>query len=275
MATRSLRELIRASGNAGTAGQSFRNHVSGAVSGASMSEYVMLSTAWSGSPPQPPGEITYTGTVDFGLTFTATANSRFVNIRNALQAAWSLYTLSGNGTESVSWQSFSWSGLVLSATVRVTAPVAGTGATITSSAAFVSGAPSASDPESVRFHVDASGGGGGSTQDFTIRADWQPVPSLWEDLVTTAWPVRWAQRAYGNTDILVEWFHSASDRDAGTNRVGTGNTHVPGSVPPYPSDVNGTLPGESATMYARWAYATAPTSWTGVTITFTDPRPPL
>lgn len=274
MATRSLRELIRASGNAGTAGQSFRNHVTGAVTGARMSEYVMLSTAWSGSQPQPPGEITYAGTVDFGLTFTATANSRFVNIRNALQAAWSLYTLSGNGTATVSWQGFSWSGLVLSATVRVTAPVAGTGATITSSAAFVSGTPSAGDPESVQFRVDASGGGG-STQDFTIRADWQPVPSLWEDLVTTAWPVRWTQRAYGNADILVEWFHSASDRDAGTNRVGTGNTHIPGSVPPYPSNASGTLPGESATMYARWAYATAPTSWTGVTITFTDPRPPL
>lgn len=59
----SLRDLIRASGYAGVAGQSFRNHVSGAGAGAAMSQYKCNGWTFSGEPVP---EITY----DEGQAFT-------------------------------------------------------------------------------------------------------------------------------------------------------------------------------------------------------------
>jgi hypothetical protein len=52
--THKLNELIRASGYAGTSGQSFRNHVAGAASGAKMSDYLITAWALSDTPNPAP-----------------------------------------------------------------------------------------------------------------------------------------------------------------------------------------------------------------------------
>lgn len=48
-----LSNLIAASGNAATSGQSFRNHVTGAVTGAAMRDYFITGSTWGGSTPDP------------------------------------------------------------------------------------------------------------------------------------------------------------------------------------------------------------------------------
>jgi hypothetical protein len=73
-----LTDLILASGNSGVAGQSFRNHVTGAVTGAAMTDYQV--TGWSFSAP-PTNGATYTGTQNFGGNITFTQGSRAGNIK--------------------------------------------------------------------------------------------------------------------------------------------------------------------------------------------------
>lgn len=75
---RTLKSLIKASGNAGTTGQSFRNHVAGAATGAKMSDYNL--TGWSFSAP-PTNGATYTGNQNFGGNITFTQGSRATYIK--------------------------------------------------------------------------------------------------------------------------------------------------------------------------------------------------
>jgi hypothetical protein len=76
--SRTLKNLIKASGNSGAIGQSFRNHVTGAVTGAKMSDYNV--DGWSFSAPPTNGS-TYTGTQNFGGSITFTQGSRASNIK--------------------------------------------------------------------------------------------------------------------------------------------------------------------------------------------------
>lgn len=76
--SRTLKNLIKASGNSGVAGQSFRNHVTGSVTGAHMTDYNV--DGWSFSAPPTNGN-TYTGTQNFGGSITFTQGSRASNIK--------------------------------------------------------------------------------------------------------------------------------------------------------------------------------------------------
>lgn len=266
-------EFLRGGDQLVTAGESTRD-VLNFGDGVALSDYFLVSVTLGGSPPLTVGEQTYTGTVDFGITFTAAGNARFADIRWSTFAAWAASILNSNGTPTIQILSVSWSGDVATVTIRVTAPVANSGATISGSSAFFNGTQSSGNPEPVTFTVSASGGGG-STSDFDLRLAWTPTGGGFESVRTYNWNVRWNQRAFTNADIVVQWFTNAADRNAGTNIILTGNSWTPGAAPPYPTSSLGTLPGESATAYARWRYVNAPNTWTSIDVTFSDPRPPL
>lgn len=104
---RNLRALIIASGYAGTAGQTFRNHVAGAASGATMRQYIMESPAWANAPSS---STVYPATQNFGsMTLTInTYGSRASNIHNTATGAWSLSYISPLNTASVVLNSVSW-----------------------------------------------------------------------------------------------------------------------------------------------------------------------
>src|SRR3954468_17540838 len=88
--TWTLKNLIKASGNSGAVGQSFRNHVAGAVTGAAMTDYKI--TALSFASPPTNGN-TYTGTQNFGGSITFTQGSRASNIKRT----GAVYTISPSG----------------------------------------------------------------------------------------------------------------------------------------------------------------------------------
>lgn len=109
---KNLRALIVASGYAGTAGQSFRNHVAGAGTGVKMSDYLMASPSWANAPD---GITTQYMTPTTFSTFEVTLGvygSKASLIRNAGTSAWSLSYISPLNTASVVLNSVSWSGAV-------------------------------------------------------------------------------------------------------------------------------------------------------------------
>jgi hypothetical protein len=63
-----LFHLIKASGNAGTSGQSFRNHVTGAASGTKMSDYKISTANYAGE--EPTTEFPYNHGEVFNMTLT-------------------------------------------------------------------------------------------------------------------------------------------------------------------------------------------------------------
>lgn len=77
--TRSLKTLIQASNNSGAAGQSFKNHVAGAVAGAHMRDYII--TAWEFTDQVPAPELIYTGPQNFHMDIAFTQGSRASNVK--------------------------------------------------------------------------------------------------------------------------------------------------------------------------------------------------
>lgn len=276
-----LRELIVASelihgGNQNAdSGEGFRNNVNGAASLEGTRSYRLISATMGGGVPQPPGEAVYgPSDASFAMTLTVNRNANFWRIQRLLQSAWSVYTVGGNGTASVSITSFSWSGspngASLALTLTAKAPVTGS-ISVTGSASHVGGTPPNNNPTPVQFSLGVSGGGTG-TQDFDIYADWIPCGGNFEFTQSFNWPVRFNFRAYDTSDIEIQWFDTASDRSNGTNVRTTSASYIPGASPPYPSNSGGTVGGESMTLYARWRFPSG--SWTDVDVNFTDPRPP-
>ncbi len=117
---RNLKNLIIASGYAGVAGQSFRNHVTGSGTGTAMSDYNMGSPTWSNAFTQllsgAPYPTPYTKT-DLTLTL-GLFNSKAYTIQSKNLSNWTLSVISPGGTASGSLNSISWASNV--ATLNLT-----------------------------------------------------------------------------------------------------------------------------------------------------------
>lgn len=76
-----LLHLIIASGYAGTAGQSFRNHVTGSGAGAKLSDYKITAWDWQNGPDTAPVGGAYSGEQSFSIDISFTQGSRAFNIK--------------------------------------------------------------------------------------------------------------------------------------------------------------------------------------------------
>lgn len=114
---RNLKNLIKASGYAGTSGQSFRNHVAGAASGVKMSDYNMGNPAWTNTPN--PSTTYATPTTFSNLTLTlGVYNAKASQIQETTTASWQVAYISPLSTASATLNSVSWASNV--ATVSIT-----------------------------------------------------------------------------------------------------------------------------------------------------------
>ena len=110
MASKKLRNLIRASGNTGVAGQSFRNHVTGAGSGARMSEYNLYGWQNWASPnyAHDPGHANvFADNTVLAFTFDLNAGSRFGHIKGGA-GNWNLHVPEGGGANESVLQNLVW-----------------------------------------------------------------------------------------------------------------------------------------------------------------------
>ena len=134
---RTLQRLIIASGNAGTSGQSFRNHVAGAVSGTKMSDYNIDSPAWTNTPS---AVTTYpTPTTFSNLTLTlGVYNAKASQIQETTAAGWSVAYISPLSTASASINSVSWASNVATVSVTINGELT-TGTPVTTASVWYQG----------------------------------------------------------------------------------------------------------------------------------------
>lgn len=270
---KNLVELIKASGQAGTAGQSFKSQVTGASGGGvSMTSYLLGAEGSVSGTPAPAGEnsIYASGTTfTLGIGFSG-YGSNFNQIRRNGTAPWSFTGSAANTINSVTWSESPGT-----ATVSVTVYGeydANTIQTLTNFNAWFTGYQSPNEPagaggESVTVTPTIAGSGSASGSDVrSIQFIYDPDTALFNPSYTsTTWSFDIYRRAYESWTTRNEWeMHT----DANYNNVIGTNTYVFTSYP-----------GDSYTVgYARHRLKAAynggtPGSWTNYgAVSWADPR---
>lgn len=85
--SKDLYTLIRASGNSGASGQSFKNHVTGAASGVSMTDYRVTGFTSVSGQPNAPGVTTYASPTTFDVYLTLVRGAKAYLIENLITSA--------------------------------------------------------------------------------------------------------------------------------------------------------------------------------------------
>lgn len=266
-----LVELIKASGNAGTAGQSFLNHVTGATGGVSMTDYQLGSVNSYSGVPLTPVENTYATPQTWNIDVTfSNYGSKFNQIRRNGTTPWLFLGTANHVLNSVSWNDGT-------ATVTLNSTVegdydAGTLQTLSSFSAWHTGytAPT-QNPNSGSVNVsvfpEVSGGGSPSgTTDFTLQWRYDPDTATFNsNMTTSSFSFRMNKKAYPAWTTTHEWeMHTDSNYN---NVVGT-NSYTFSSDENYDADVG----------YIRYRIKAAynggtPGSWSNYgVIHWTDPR---
>jgi hypothetical protein len=131
---RNLIGLIKASGGAGTTGQTFRNNVKPFINmdGKSMTSYLVTGISFSGGIPAGPGELDppYSSGVVFNVTADIIRGGNAFEIQSLVQSAWLLTLLSVSGESAgmgAGFSSFSQTdvGGKFELGMQITAPLAG------------------------------------------------------------------------------------------------------------------------------------------------------
>jgi hypothetical protein len=169
MATRDLKELIKCSNYAATSGQSFKNNVAGAVSGAKMTDYIVTGWNWTGGPAGADVFRQDTGHI-YSMVGTFLGGSRISNIirQGSGLLAISSVTINAGGSVTLNSNNVT-SSATASADVEIIAPY-NPGATVSMSADakyYYSGSDQASPPSSgyCQAHFAAVVTGGGASPD--------------------------------------------------------------------------------------------------------------
>ena len=275
---RTLQELIVASGNAGSSGQSFLGHVLGAAAGVESDDYLITAVGFTGEPdPDAPGG--YPDNTLFNVTATFTRAAQAYRIQRNTSAAWSLPIAGGAGA-TATVETFSAAGSPSGAThalgIRVRGAYGGSptvGASGAQPAALEPAVP-ASDPWPVRWTATVTGGGSGQSS-LTISPSYAPdLGGFNPALAGASWPLVVNNRGWNASAFEFEW-HSTS---AFNSLVSSAAVFDLLSSALYPSSSLGLLPGESITLYLRYRQVGAG-SWTSFggtgAVTYTDPRPPV
>lgn len=288
---KTLRNLIRASGYAGTTGQSFRNHVSGSASGAKMSDYKITTLVVNSSSVSPP-PFTYPISQSFTLPITLPnkgSRSSAIQQLGSTQFGANRFPINGNlGGSSVSvtgigaWTNGNSTG---SMTIKVVAPFAGspTLTPVTSFNTAGAGSSTSTTPQRIKWEASLTSTPTG-TSSLEITTRYAPDSGPFNDTLFSdgsgpngGFSVSLTNRAYDVSDYQYEW-HSNSSY---TNVLASTAIYIPafnatiytGSsyTPPYDDASYG---GSFLTAYLRWRLDTG-SGWNNVgAVTWTDTRSP-
>jgi hypothetical protein len=119
--SRNLIKLIQASGGGGGAGQTFRNHVTGAGTGVKMTDYLLGTASWSGLPIDIPENPPFADNITYNVVATfADMGPNYPLIRVNGAGPWSqLGSVANNGSAAVN--SATWNDANKTVTVPYTA----------------------------------------------------------------------------------------------------------------------------------------------------------
>lgn len=198
-----LIKLIQASGNAGSTGQSFANHVTGSGAGVGMLDYsISGSVSWTGQP-LPPNEQTYNSGQTFSLVGTFSQyGSKWPLIRRngATNPPWNV-----RGSVTTTINSITWNDEASTVTAGVTTfgeYDQNTVPTLNSLFFYYTqynppDIPPDNNEYVVRIRVDATGGGSASGyDDLTLELGYLPDTALFNPtLITPTWDIRINKRA--------------------------------------------------------------------------------
>lgn len=258
---RTLKTLIQASGNSGAVGQSFRNHVTGAATGAKMTDYILSAWGFSGGVPAP--ELTYTTSQAFAMNIDHTQGSRAFNIKRTGAVVTesdisvplgATIALSSNNTVAASTGS--------TITVTVGAPYNPAATAVCNSGWFdgytYPSAPGDQAAHPVTMYHTLSGAGGSGTQHVTWYLIYQPDIPGFNPQLMTSFDANFNNRA----ETTADWeFQFYSD---------SGYTTLVGSSVSYTFD---SLPEQISTYWTKARRIGSGGSYGALGPTsFTDPR---
>lgn len=271
---RTLRNLILASGNAGTSGQSFRNHVTGATSGTKMSDYNLGSASFTNQPVDDVGN--YPDQYDAVITVTfAGVGGKFDLIKRSFTDAanWNVSVIGGLGA-SVAIQSLTSSGPTNAViTTRIRSPFR-TDGSLFGSAAFANGTQSLGDPEPILITGSASNPGAAAASTVQGFISYFPDNGPYNPTITngSGWSAPFSHRALDATAFSWEWYTSTSDRSSSTNMLSNSRTFTLTTQVPPLAQSGGTVPLDSFTLYFR-TRTLAGGEFSLGSVSWTDPRP--
>lgn len=257
---RTLKDLIKASGNTGVSGQSFRVHVTGAVTGAKMTDWNISASSYSGHPTELGGPLSggaYNDATVLSVTNTITRGSRAHNIQRNLLSDYIPVTTSGGG--SVLLSAFSSGGTPTGATHAFSATLRGDTVTPTPVYSATGVNAPGSDPNPVLFSISITNGGTAATSQ-TVNINYAPDGGPYNPTILTTWSYSIMPRTWATTDFDVEW-HSNTTY---TGLLSTLYEYQASTVPPYPTNPNGLAPNETATAYLRYRRTGTSGAWTNI-----------
>lgn len=271
-----LSEALVASGRSlHNAGDSMRNHLTGAASGDPLSDWLITDLDnWVGKPDYP--ATTYGNDVTFNETFDVVRAAKAANIQRIGAVLVTQAKPGGGPGSSVSFTSQNVSGPTGSVAVRVIGPT-NPGGTLSQPTntpwwleyAWPSGPPTDGNPYPILFSAGFVGDGGGTT-DMGYQIYYDPdtgvfSPRVWEPEGSDGDPpsdwvlAKVSNRAAVAGDMEFEWHLNSSYTSLHT----TGQTAV----------YNQSFEGEDVTLYLRARRTGSGDSWINYgAITFNDTR---
>jgi hypothetical protein len=226
---RDLLGLIKASGYAGTSGQSFVNNVLpiGAKSGAKMTDYYISGWVFSGTQPSStPVGGSYIGTTDFAMNVDFTQNSLAFNIKRIGAPIVLDADVPGNPggySASIVAQNVVVGASGSTITVRVVPPIGTTpsGSIVAGQTWYVnypypSTPPSGAGAQPVRFTAAiGSGGGGGEVRNIHFTLSYAPdIGPFNASLAKVYTGIPFTTRAETLNDFQYEWHTTSAYSDS-------------------------------------------------------------
>ena len=219
--TRDLKELIKCSGYAGVAGQSFRYHVAGAASSAKMSDYKLDWWNWTGGPGSP---LHYPSGQVFNMSADLGPGSRLGYITRTGAGVITLSDVVVGPGGSVTLNSSNGSGATVDARVTIVSPWnPGASASISGTAKYYWAGTDQTDPPSDsslmqgHFQARVTGGAGigdGDYEDVTFKLSFvNPNAGTGHfnpDLGPTLFAASMYHRGIDYTDFDVQWHDNGS-----------------------------------------------------------------
>lgn len=278
-----LIELIKASGSAGTSGQSFANNVTGAGSGVSMSSYKVTGQTWTGQPATPSVVNIYQADTLLNVTLSPTRGANAYRIQRLTSGAFTIsmsaqagWNLTGH---SIALETFSQSNN--GGTFNLGLRIAG--------ALNYSHVPSSVEITTSYDNGQTTQPGGGvlwsgthyayisnvnlGYQDYTIFITYDIDSANFNDPATivamngaaTGWPIRVNNRMYALSELQFRWWDNSTDA---TNNNSSTTISTTSSVNWYSYSQNNQ---QYRNVWFRWRYGSD--AWSGVSsISITDTR---
>lgn len=237
-----LIELIKASGGAGSSGQTFRNNVkpfnSPSMNGFKMSDYKITGVSFSGEPLYwndiPAGNYgnPYPDNTLFNVTATFTRGNQAYRIQRNISGAWNIYLLPiyGSGANSsVTVETFTSNNDGESHSLGLRVRGARSGTPSVGIAKTPQGGEPAfyGDPWLIVFQAVVTNNAVGASE-FYLNATYDPDtgnfnPSLDNlDPYDNGWPFRVANRGWDIGEFQFRWWEDYNNANANTSPEGTG-----------------------------------------------------